>query len=184
MEQDQDRHIIEAVLAGDTQAFSQIVKQYQRAVYYLVLRMLKNPESADEITQKTFLKAYQALHGFQYKSSLKTWLIAIALNLCRTELGKARREAVELPPDLPDPEFGNRAEREELQHRKQYLHQALESLPLRQREVVTLRIYQELSFKEIAHALDSTESAVKVNFHHAMKSLREWTQKRIRHDAV
>lgn len=169
----EDRQLIQEVLEGNLEAFNQIVQSYQRPIYYLALRMLKNPENADEVTQKTFLKAYRALSGFQFKSSLKTWLSAIALNLCRTELMRPKRETVELPEQLADSSFDDRRDAEEASHRRHLLQQALEGLPLRQKEVVMLRIYQELPFKEIAEALDSTESAVKVNFHHAMRSLKE-----------
>lgn len=174
----EERQLIEKVLAGNLEAFNQIVKSYQRPIYYLALRMLKNPESADEVTQKTFLKAYRALSGFQFKSSLKTWLSAIALNLCRTELMRPKRDMVELPEQLPDTNPHDERELDELDHRKKTLQLGLEELPQRQKEVVMLRIYQELPFKEIAEALNSTESAVKVNFHHAMKSLKEWIANR------
>lgn len=170
---ERDRELIAAVLDGDMNAFDEIVKSYQRPIYYLSLRMLKNQESADEVTQKTFLKAYRALGGFQFKSSLKTWLSAIALNLCRTELMRPKRQMVELPEQLPDSTPDDMREADEQAHRRHLLEGALSDLPTRQKEVVMLRIYQELPFKEIAEALDSTESAVKVNFHHAMKSLKD-----------
>jgi len=180
----EDRQLIEESLAGDTLAFGEIVKRYQRPIYFLSLRMVKNPETADEITQKTFLKAYRALGGFQFKSSLKTWLSAIAMNLCRTELMRPKRPTVPLPEQIPDRHVEDLSEKEELQHQRAYLRQALEALPLRQREVVTLRIYQELPFKDVAEALNSTESAVKVNFHHAMKGLKSWVRKRLKNDAL
>jgi len=173
-----DRQLIESVIAGHSEAFNELVKRYQRPIYYLALRMLKNTENADEVTQKAFLKAYRALSGFQFKSSFKTWVTAIALNLCRTELMKPKREMVELPIHLPNESEDDEREREETQDRRALLAEGLTELPLRQKEVVTLRIYQEMPFKEIAQALESTESAVKVNFHHAMKSLKEWIQQR------
>lgn len=179
---EEDRKDIEAVLAGQTEAFSRLVQRYQRPIYYIALRMLKRMEDADEITQKTFLKAYRALAGFEFRSSFKTWLTAIALNLCRTELMKPRREIVELPVHLVDPKYEERKEVEEKEFQKAQLNEALERLPQRQREVVTLRIYQDLPFKEIAVALDSTLTAVKVNFHHAMKSLKVWIRKQADHD--
>jgi RNA polymerase sigma-70 factor (ECF subfamily) len=177
-----DRQLVTEVLSGDLSAFEKIVKAYQRSIYFLALRMVKNPELSDDITQKTFLKAYRALSGFQFKSSLKTWLSAIAINLCKTELMRPRRETVELQDNLmssgtADPGDGGR-EADEQAHRRHLLQTALERLPDRQKEVVMLRIYQELPFKEIAQALDSTETAVKVNFHHAMKSLKAWISKR------
>jgi RNA polymerase sigma-70 factor (ECF subfamily) len=180
-EYQEDKKWVAEVLAGNLGAFDKIVQSYQRAIYFLALRMVKNQELADDITQKTFLKAYRALSGFQFKSSLKTWLFAIALNLCKTELMRPRREMVELSENLPNPNTlggeGNR-EADEQAHRRHLLQVALERLPERQKEVVILRIYQELPFKEIAETLDSTESAVKVNFHHAMKSLKAWILKR------
>ena len=87
----EDRRDIDAVLAGDNDAFSRLVKRYQRPIYYLSLRMLRVPEDADDVTQKTFVKAFRALAGFRFESSFKTWLSAIAINLCRTELMKTKR---------------------------------------------------------------------------------------------
>ncbi len=181
---EEDRKDIEATLAGDHEAYSHLVQRYQKPVYFTALRMLKNTEDADEVTQKTFLKAYRALAGFRFESSLKTWLTTIVMNLCRTELMKKKREMVELPETLADPSYQERRETEEADYQKTELKNALDSLPLRQREVVTLRIYQEMPFKEIAQALDSTETAVKVNFHHAMKSLKNWIGKKVQDDVL
>jgi RNA polymerase sigma factor, sigma-70 family len=181
---EEDRKDIEAVLAGNTEAFGNLIKRYQRPIYYLALRMLRQPEDADDVTQKTFLKAYRALAGFEFRSSFKTWLSAIAINLCRTELMRPRRLTVELPENLPNADFDNQAGREDHEFQRHYLKEALENLPQRQKEVVLLRIYQEMPFKEIAQALESNETAVKVNFHYAMQSLKKAIQKRIRRDTL
>ncbi len=171
-------------MAGDQEAYARLVKRYQRPIYYLALRMLRKPEDADDVTQRTFLKAYRALKGFEFRSSLKTWLTAIALNLCRTELMRPRREMVEIPPTLADPQYREQKEIEEREFQKKQLAQAMERLPTRQKEVVVLRIHHEMPFKEIAVALKSTETAVKVNFHHAMKSLREWVRKQVKDEGL
>ncbi len=174
---EEDKTLVMAVLGGDSRAFGEIVRRYQRPLYFLALRLLHNSQSADDITQKAFLKAYRALAGFQFRSSLKTWLMTIALNLCRTELARPKREeAEEWIEDLPDASVEQRGEQEEMEAQRSKLHRAMEKLPPRQREVVVLRIYQEMPFQEIATVLNSTESAVKVNFHYAMKSLRLWVQ--------
>lgn len=180
----EDRKDIEAVLAGSTEAFNRLVKRYQRPVYYLALRMLRVPEDADDVTQKTFVKAYRALAGFRFESSFKTWLCAIAINLCRTELMKTKRPTEELSDRISDGGFEERQAAEERAYQKAHLEAALERLPPRQKEVVALRIYQEMPFKDIAKALKSTETAVKVNFHHAMKSLRDWIQKKVHHEPL
>ncbi|HKX12637.1 MAG TPA: sigma-70 family RNA polymerase sigma factor [bacterium] len=183
-DREEDRKDIEAVLAGSAEAFDRLVRRYQRPIYYLSLRMLRQAEDADEVTQKTFVKAYRALAGFRFESSFKTWLCAIAINLCRTELVKAKRNMEELPLNLPDPAFEERQVEEERAFQKAHLEAALADLPPRQKEVVLLRLQQELPFKEIARLLKSTETAVKVNFHHAMKSLRGWIQKKVRNDSM
>jgi len=184
LRQEEDRRDIEAVVAGRSSAFNEIVKRYQRPIYYLSLRMLRSPEDADEVTQKTFVKAYRALAGFRFESSLKTWLSAIAINLCRTELMRSKRKMEELPENLADRGYEESQEGEEKAYQKAHLEAALERLPPRQKEVVILRIHQEMPFKDIAKTLNSTETAVKVNFHHAMKSLRDWIQKKVHHEPL
>lgn len=176
---EEDRREIEAIVKGDTALFSELVKKYQRFIFYMAMRMLRNSEDADEVTQKTFMKAYRALAGFRFESSFKTWLTTIALNLCRSELMKTKREMVELPANLADPGFEKHRDAEESEAQKAYLNQMLDRLPPRQKEVVGLRIYQELPFKEIAKLLKSNETAVKVNFHHAMVSLKKWMRRRV-----
>ena len=180
----EDRKDIEAVVAGDREAFTNLVKRYQRPIYYLALRMLRVPEDADDVTQKTFVKAYRALAGFRFESSFKTWLSAIAINLCRTELMKTKRPTEELSDRISDGVYEQSQVTEEHAYQRAHLETALERLPPRQKEVVTLRIYQEMPFKDIAKALKSTETAVKVNFHHAMKSLRDWIQKKVHHEPL
>ncbi len=182
--QDEDRRDIESILSGESAAYSRLVQRYQRPIYYLALRMLRNPEDADEVAQKTFVKAYRALSGFRFEASFKTWLTTIAINLCRTELMKAKRQMVELPDNLADPGSKEKGEEEQREYQRTHLRACLDRLPPRQKEVVTLRINQEMPFKEIAKVLNSTETAVKVNFHHAMKSLREWVTRQVKDEIV
>lgn len=170
--------IVKAAALGESKAFELLVKKYQRYVYFLSMRMLANEALADEVTQKAFMKAYRALPNFQFKSSFKTWLSVIALNLCRTELAKKKHIHVELPETLGDAAAEQQDAFEDLAHKRHYLRQALQALPTRQREVVLLRIEEERPFKEIAKILESSESAVKVNFHYAMKSLKHWIKKK------
>lgn len=175
---DAEEDIVRAAASGEAKAFEVLVKKYQRYVFFLAMRMLGDEGLADDMTQKAFMKAYRALPNFQFKSSFKTWLSVIALNLCRTELSKKKRLHVELPEALSDDSEDRQEAAEELSYKRHYLKQALDKLPTRQKEVVILRIYQEKPFKEIAKILESSESAVKVNFHYAMKSLRTWISKR------
>src|SRR5262249_5054583 len=148
-------------------------RKHQKTIFYLVLRMVKRPEDADEVTQKTFVRAYQSLKTFRFQSSFKTWLITIALNLARNELRRGSKPSVPLEEGLHASEHENPWEKAEAEGRHRWLEQAMETLPDRQREVVQLRIQEELSFKEIASVSGSSEGTAKVNFHHGMKRLKE-----------
>jgi RNA polymerase sigma-70 factor, ECF subfamily len=170
---DEDRILVEEVLAGRLESFDGLVRKYQKSIFYLILRMMRRSEDADEVTQKTFLRAYQSLRTFRFQSSFKTWLMAIALNLARNEFRRGNRTMIPLDEKFPDPESGDPWEKARAEGQRQWLEQALETLPDRQREVIQLRIHEELSFKEIALVTGSGEGAAKVNFHHGMKRLKE-----------
>ena len=181
MKQEDERRWVEKILSADSQAFEAFVQQFQKPVFYTVLRFVNRVEIADEITQKTFIRAYQALSRFKFECSLKTWILTIAVNLAKTHL-KQEKRWVSLEDQKLDLEFTEDAshlfQKEEDRIR---LHQLLKALSPAQQTVVKLRIQEEISFKEIAQILESNERTVKVNFHHAMKRLKEMYQKKERH---
>ncbi len=174
-----ERTLIRRAAAGDRHAFGVLVRAHQEGVYRWVRGLVRDEEAARDLTQETFLRSFRALPGFRGEAAFGTWLRSIAANLAKSHL---RREGVHgfvlLPPDLaadaPGPGEALAAERE-----RAALRRALESLPPRQREVVQLRIYRELSYAEIARRLGSSENAAKVNFHHAVKRLRRLLTARV-----
>ncbi len=173
----QDEHkVIQDVLEGRVDAFRTLVVRYQRAVYFFVLKMLRKTEEADDVTQRTFIKAFENLKQFRGEASFKTWIIRIALNLTLTELKKNKRIYVEFN-EQKTATFSS-FENKENEERKTWLLKALDKLPSTQKAVVTLRICEEKSFKEIADIMDSKEGTVKVNFHYAMKQLKEWSHRK------
>jgi RNA polymerase sigma-70 factor (ECF subfamily) len=171
---DEDQILVEQVLAGRLEAFDELVRKYQKWIFYFVIRILKRHEEADEVTQKTFIQVYHHLGEFRFKSSFKTWLTKIALNLARNHLKSLSRRFFELSDQISDPKSEEGFETSSsVEEGQQWLKEALEELPPIQKEVIVLRIYQELSFKEIADAMESREGNAKVNFHHGMKRLKE-----------
>ncbi len=166
--------IISDVLEGRVQAFEALVRKYQRPIYFMILRMVKTAEEADELTQQVFFNAYKGLKGFRAESSFLTWLSKIALNLTRSSLRKNRKFFIEFDDRkakaaIPD---------EEKEEKRSWIKEFLEVLPSIQKQVLTLRIYEEKSFQEIADLLNSKEGTVKVNFHHALKKIKEgWLKK-------
>lgn len=160
-----DEELVERFRQGERAAFDELVKRHQRAILTLAHRILRSTEDARDVAQRAFVQVYRQLGRFRGESSFRTWLWRIAANLALDALRKRGRDArLALVPD-------ERPGRDLLaEHR---LRRALEELPERQRLVVELRAFEELSFREIGEIVGSSEDAAKVNFHHALKRLRQ-----------
>lgn len=179
MSADPDIAAVEAVLDGDDEAFEQLVLRYQKPILGLILRMCGDPGEAPDIAQKVFLKTYSKLRTFKRRSSFKTWLYSIAMNLCRNELRRRKRWGYTQQIEDTDPGVEPEAEDGLIgDEHKRLLAEGVELLPPMQKAVLVLRIYQELSFQEIGGTLGITENSAKVNFHHAVRRLKEELKKR------
>lgn len=168
---DDERECLERARSGDAHAFEDLVKLHQKPVYGLAMRMLRDHDDADDVAQRTFLRAWNHLADFEGRCAFRSWLFRICMNLCRNHhRDRAKFVDLENPPELVEEAVGaERLEREELLEK---LREAVGKLPPKQRATVEMRIYQSLPFKEIAAALETTENASKVNFHLAVKSLK------------
>lgn len=181
---DEDRILVEEAVQGRIEAFDQLIRKYQKKIFYFVTRILKRPEDSDEVTQKTFIQAYTHLGKFRFESSFKTWIMKIALNLSRNYLRAFGRKILELDDQMADPASQGEFEKREQEEEKRWLERSLEELPAMQKEVIVLRIYEELSFKEIAGMVSTSEGSAKVNFHHGMKRLKELHEKRRKKEEI
>ena len=166
-----DSTAIARVLAGDREAFSVLVERYQKMIYAYTQRVMRDPDLADEATQAAFVHAFGHLDRFRGEASFKSWLYAIALNECRG-LRRARRperalSLDDVPPSRLAVDAVSAAD-------EAGLERLVEQLPARQRSVVSLRIFGDLAFKDIARIERITENSAKVSFHHAIKRLRGW----------
>jgi RNA polymerase sigma-70 factor (ECF subfamily) len=173
MSADPDLEFVESALRGDDDAFEELVRRYQRPIFALVIRICSSVDEAPDIVQRVFLKAYTKLRGFRRRSTFKTWLYTIAINLCRNVLRTRKRRGIheEVDDKAVSVEAGID---EELisSERKEMLGRAVEELPPKQKAVLTLRVYEEMSFREIADTMRMTENSAKVNFHHAVRRLQ------------
>ncbi len=136
-------------------------------------RFLETHEDADEAAQIAFLRAWKAREGFRGDSSLRTWLIRIALNVSKsmrsgTVMHDELHEHVERLPD------GSEGTEEGLRRRelRARVRHAVDSLPPRQREVVLLKVFSELTYREAAALLGLSEGTVKAHLHQAVSNLR------------
>ena len=187
MEEPEKSWILQAQ-AGDAAAFGHLVSAYQQMVFGFILGMVRNTETADELTQNTFLRAWKGLAGFRAESTLQTWLFQIALNQVRSwgrwstlrrlrevTLGtRVSGEDEEAVPDTfkdsrPDADPSRMAESAAL---GRALEEAVQQLPPREKEVFTLRHFQEMALKDIGEVLGIAEGSVKAHLFHALEKLR------------
>ena len=170
---DAEGQLLERLKAGDEVAFAEFMETYQRRIYYLALRWVRDPEDARDVTQRTFLRAHQAIGRFRGQASLHTWLYRIAMNLCKNFLRDAERsrrkvESYAEHRDLKEAEEAANTAAEEFAS----LRGVVDKLPERQRETLLLRVVEDLSFREIAELMECSEGTAKSNYHHAVKNLR------------
>ncbi len=170
--------------AGDPAAFAQLVEANQRNIYNLALRMLNNPQEAEDVLQETFLSAYKALPSFEGRSSLSTWLYRIASNASLMRLRRKQPESTSIDEPL-ELEEGDSLPRQfvdwssvpedELldEESRRVMDEAVAELPEGLRIVFILRDIEGLSTEEAGEALELSESAVKTRLHRARLALRE-----------
>jgi RNA polymerase sigma-70 factor (ECF subfamily) len=175
---------LEALIAGDRAEFARMVDRYSTPIYRLGLRMLGNPQDAEDVLQNTFLNALTHLPAFEGRSSLSTWLYRIAANEAlmllrrkKPEVNLEDVEADESAEDLKPAHFvdWSALPEEELLsgEGKSFLDQAIQNLPESMRIVFLLRDIEGLSIKETADALNLTETNVKTRLLRARMFLRE-----------
>ncbi|WP_298014618.1 sigma-70 family RNA polymerase sigma factor [uncultured Castellaniella sp.] len=166
------RHAVRAS-AGDARAYSWLVMCHQGPVYRYLVRLVRVPETARELTQDTFLRAFQAIPTWRPEARFRTWLFRIAHNLALDHLRRAkhvRLEPLEAGADVPDPAPGPERRLETAQ-RMRRLEQALAALAPAHREVLLLREIEEMSYEDIARALDLNLGTVRSRIARARAAL-------------
>jgi len=170
---DPDRSLVDRFRQGDKRAFDELVLARGDAIAAVVRRYVKNDADTEEITQRAFLAAYEKIESFRGESSFKTWVYRIAVNLALNHIrGGAKVTHVEVD-DLAA--FTNSLGTERLVAAEVWtkVQARLHQLPPKQRLVVELRLFHDMTFKEVSAIADCSEDSAKVNFHHGVKKLRE-----------
>ncbi|MEO4055177.1 RNA polymerase sigma factor [Solibacillus sp. CAU 1738] len=151
--------------------FESIYNQYFRDVYSFVLSISRNEKIAEEITQETFFKALKSIDNFKGNCKINVWLCQIAKNTYFTYLDKQKRyETDEIPEEISENSIESIIVNKEDTFR---LHKVLHSLEEPYKEVFTLRVFGELSFKEISELFEKTESWARVTFHRAKGKIQD-----------
>ncbi len=191
-EADADLVIVRQVQGGDVAAFDRLISKYRERVYGIIYNMTSNREDAADLTQDSFIKAFQSIHRFGGQSSFFTWLYRIAVNSTLSHLRKARLRSFfslerinpeeplskEVIAALTDKTGVDRdAYVRELQEK---LNDALQKLSIKHRTVVTLFEIDGLSHQEIADVMECSVGTVRSRLHYAKQLLQSELQPYIR----
>lgn len=169
----QELELIESVLAGNKQAYAQIIDQYKNQLYALVLRMTKNPQTAQDFVQEIFIKVYQQLGKYDNKGSFSSWLYRVAINYCMDEFRKKSYQMKQVEIDDEQVINPNNPEIVFLKKEKsRQLEKLIAMLPEDERLIILLRFVNELSYQEISELLTISISDVRNKLHRAKKKMR------------
>lgn len=175
-----DEQIVELAVSNDPDAFGEIVKRWERKIFALCYGMLSREDDARDAVQETFISAYRNLGNFRGEAKVSSWLHRIAVNQCLT---KQRRAKVRSESSLEDENGANEnrfaapgklspARIAEQNERINTVRTAVNALPADLKQVVVMKEFEELTFQEIAEALDLPLSTVKSRLYTALKQLR------------
>ena len=175
MTTDQETQIIHKIIGGDTQAFAVLVDRYKDLVFTLAIRMMKNREEAEEVSQDTFIKVYKALPKFKGDSKLSTWVYKVAYNTCLDRIKKNKNRFNEITinffTEYKLKTVGNALDALEEKEQQQTIHDCLQQLASKDSFLLSLFYFEELSLEEISKIVDMEANTVKVNIHRARKRL-------------
>jgi len=171
LEVDDDATLVAATLAGRSEAFGTLVERYERAVYNLCLRTLRDTEEAKDASQEAFLKAFRAMRTFRPGAKFSTWIFSIAYHACCDRLNRRKRYSDGELSERADPGPGPDVLLERRDEATE-LRAAIDALPEKYRAVITLYHLQGHQYEEIARVLDLPMGTVKTHLFRAKEQLR------------
>ena len=181
-----ERAVVQAVLAGDRNAYQQLIEAHQSRVYHLALRMLGNEREAEDAAQDAFLQAYTKLASYNPEWRFKTWVMTITNNLCIDRLRRRKLEPTSFS-DYAQPTNSAGEERElefesnELppdavatqNEQRRAVSGMLQQLPAEDRSMVVMFYWDDMSYEDIARTMQTTVSAVKSRLFRARRTLSQ-----------
>jgi RNA polymerase sigma-70 factor (ECF subfamily) len=183
VDKQQEFELIREFRRGNIQAFEALILDYEKSVYGICFRMLRDREEAYDLSQEVFIKAYKGLSSFQFQSKFSTWIYRIATNACLDYLKKKRVDVAfslnqtvgddEFTPEMEDetaPEPQAELERKEV---REQIEEAIGQLSEKYREAIILRELEGLSYEEIADITESSLGATKTRIKRGRERLRE-----------
>jgi RNA polymerase sigma-70 factor (ECF subfamily) len=165
---DTDERLVERFKRGDESAFEELVRRHRERVYRAAWRVAGDHAEADDLAQESFLRAYRSLSGFRGESRFLTWMMRIVMNLALSRRGSRS-------PTVPLEEarhVGAGESAGDAALRRQ-VRQAVATLPPRQRQVLVLKVYEGMKFREVADVMEISVGTAKATFFQAVRGLRK-----------
>ena len=184
--------IDKAVKEKDQQAYASLMKRYKKAVYFMILKMIRDADDAEDLTMEAFAKAFRNLHKFKKDYTFSTWLFRIATNNTIDFIRKKKLKTMSLNNTLTDDggnavnidveDDDNNPQDEFIRtQRIEMVRIFVDKLPAKYRKLVKLRYFDELSYDEIAQELDKPLGTVKAQLHRSRELLYEIAQGKNKH---
>jgi RNA polymerase sigma-70 factor (ECF subfamily) len=184
--------IDKAVHEKDQQAYAALMKRYKKAVYFMILKMIRGADDAEDLTMEAFAKAFKNLHKFKKDYTFSTWLFRIATNNTIDFIRKKKLKTMSLNNTMTDDggnsvnidveDDDNNPQDEFIKtQRKEMVRIFVDKLPAKYRKLVKLRYFDELSYDEIAVELDKPLGTVKAQLHRSRELLFEIAQGKNKH---
>ncbi len=180
MSREDDNYYVEEVLAGQTQAYAELVNRHKDMVYTIAIGLLHIREEAEEVSQDVFLKAYQALNKFKKQAKFSTWIYRIVYNECISRLRKKKLNQISLDENkinfsdslITDENSANEDEK----HRM--LREVLMDLPKEDKTIILLYYFESLSIEEISVITSLSKSNIKIRLFRIRNKMHERLSKR------
>jgi len=174
MVDNKEKELVNSFLNGNESSFNEIIKNYQKNIYWQARRMVGNHLDADEITQEVIIVIYKKLKNFRFQSTLKTWIYKITFSKTLNFLRKQKLKKIFNFSEMPNQSFRNNEdiiENFEQKEKIENIQNKLKGLPNKQREVFILRHFEELSYEEISQITGKSIGGLKANYFHAIKKI-------------
>ncbi|MGB5528432.1 MAG: sigma-70 family RNA polymerase sigma factor [Ignavibacteriaceae bacterium] len=175
-----DYELIRDFLSGNQQAFNKIAGKYQEKIYWHARRMLGDHDDAHEIVQQVLLVMYNKLNTFNFSSSLYTWIFRVTYTRSLNQLKKNKLKRLltfSFSENIENHSYENVVEDLESKERFIEMEKLLSKLHTKQKEIFIMRNFDELSFEEISDITGKSVGALKANYFHAFKKMKELMKK-------
>lgn len=177
---ERDEWLMAQVAVGKRDHLEPLIRRYASPLLTFIQRMVGDPHKSEDIFQEVFMAVWAKRHQYQFPRPFKAWLYAIAMNQCHAQARKRPLASAVFTEDSGAPAAGpSPADTVIATETAALVSAAVAQLPTQQRAVVALRVWNGLSYAEIAEALERTEATVRSHMHHGLAAMRRYLEPRL-----